>query len=221
LSGGMKRRLCVGISLIGESPVLLLDEPTSGMDLGSRHVIATILEKYKQSKTVLLTTHYMDEADLLGDHIAIMVKGHLKCAGTSEDLKSRFQAGYLLSVDFSVRQNIHVAAQLSGGMKRRLCVGISLIGESPVLLLDEPTSGMDLGSRHVIATILEKYKQSKTILLTTHYMDEADLLGDHIAIMVKGQLKCAGTSEDLKSRFQAGYLLSVDFSYCQFFSVYR
>jgi ATP-binding cassette subfamily A (ABC1) protein 3 len=72
---------------------------------------------------------------------------------------------------------------LSGGMKRKLCVAMSLIGGSRVILLDEPSAGMDPEARHDVQKLLEKTKRNKTILLTTHYMDEADLLGDRIAIM--------------------------------------
>ncbi|CAG9539480.1 unnamed protein product [Cercopithifilaria johnstoni] len=103
-----------------------------------------------------------------------------------------------------------IAKKLSGGMKRKLCVGISLVGGRRVILLDEPTAGMDPASRQVVFQLLQRYKHERTILLTTHCMDEADLLGDRIAIMVKGRLICAGTSEFLKNRFGTGYLLSID-----------
>ncbi|TKR64154.1 hypothetical protein L596_024736 [Steinernema carpocapsae] len=105
-----------------------------------------------------------------------------------------------------------LARNLSGGMKRKLCVGMSLIGGSRVVLLDEPTAGMDPGARHTISELLERNKRDRTILLTTHYMDEADRLGDRIAIMVKGRLECLGSPEFLKRRFGAGYILSIDVS---------
>lgn len=94
-------------------------------------------------------------------------------------------------------------------MKRKLCVAMSLIGDSKVILLDEPTAGMDPEARHDVRTLLEKAKKSRTILLTTHYMDEADLLGDRIAIMVKGRMVCNGSPEFLKHRFGTGYVLTV------------
>ncbi|KAM3727280.1 ABC transporter ced-7 [Dirofilaria immitis] len=103
-----------------------------------------------------------------------------------------------------------VAGKLSGGMKRKLCVGISLVGGRRIVLLDEPTAGMDPASRQAVVELLQRYKHERTILLTTHCMDEADLLGDRIAIMVRGRLFCAGTSEFLKNRFGTGYLLSID-----------
>uniref|UniRef100_A0A667I5F0 ABC transporter domain-containing protein n=1 Tax=Lynx canadensis TaxID=61383 RepID=A0A667I5F0_LYNCA len=94
---------------------------------------------------------------------------------------------------------------LSGGMKRRLSVIIALIGGSQVVILDEPTSGMDPVSRRATWDVLQQYKEDHTILLTTHYMDEADILGDRIAIMVKGSLRCCGSSVFLKKIYGVGY----------------
>eukprot|EP00056_Hartaetosiga_gracilis_P010708 m.159480 g.159480 ORF g.159480 m.159480 type:complete len:1802 (+) comp13370_c0_seq2:43-5448(+) len=100
----------------------------------------------------------------------------------------------------------HVAAaSLSGGMKRKLSVGVALIGGSKVVILDEPTSGMDPGARRKTWDLLNKYKSGRTILLTTHFLDEADLLGDRIAIMADGVIECCGTSAFLKSKYGEGY----------------
>jgi len=70
-----------------------------------------------------------------------------------------------------------------------------------VVILDEPTSGMDPAARRETWDILQKYKEGRTIVLTTHFMDEADLLGDRIAIMAEGTVKCCGTSHFLKKRY--------------------
>ncbi|XP_076997701.1 phospholipid-transporting ATPase ABCA3-like isoform X2 [Tamandua tetradactyla] len=112
---------------------------------------------------------------------------------------------YLLST-FNLREKRDAFSQsLTGGMKRKLSVIIALIGDSKVLILDEPTSGMDLVSRRTTWDLLQRYKQNRTILLTTQYMDEADVLGDRIAIMVKGTLQCCGSSVFLKQIYGAGY----------------
>uniref|UniRef100_A0A1I7S9H8 ABC transporter domain-containing protein n=1 Tax=Bursaphelenchus xylophilus TaxID=6326 RepID=A0A1I7S9H8_BURXY len=102
-----------------------------------------------------------------------------------------------------------LAANLSGGMKRKLCVAMALVGESRVVLLDEPTAGMDPTARRQIGDILEKFKQDRTIILTTHYMDEADSLSDRILIMVKGKVICSGSPEFLKARFGTGFILTI------------
>ncbi|OUC49476.1 ABC transporter, ATP-binding protein [Trichinella nativa] len=119
-----------------------------------------------------------------------------------------------------------LADHLSGGMKRKLCVAIALIGGSElslfreVVLLDEPTTGMDPRARHDAWQLLLEEKQYRTMLLTTHFMEEADLLGDRIAVLSNGTLQCCGTSFFLKRQFVAivlqtgdGYRLKVIFKY--------
>ncbi|KUF95975.1 ABC transporter A family member 1 [Phytophthora nicotianae] len=98
---------------------------------------------------------------------------------------------------------------LSGGMKRKLSVAISLLGDSALVFLDEPTSGMDPYSRRSVWDILQNNRNGRVMVLTTHFMDEADILGDRIAIMAECELRCSGSSLFLKNRFGAGYNLTV------------
>uniref|UniRef100_A0A8C8YCH4 ABC transporter domain-containing protein n=1 Tax=Panthera leo TaxID=9689 RepID=A0A8C8YCH4_PANLE len=98
---------------------------------------------------------------------------------------------------------------LSGGLRRKLSIGIALIAGSKVLMLDEPTSGMDAVSRRAIWDLLQQHKSQRTVLLTTHFMDEADLLGDRVAIMAKGELQCCGSSLFLKQKYGAGYYMTL------------
>ncbi len=99
------------------------------------------------------------------------------------------------------------AGQLSGGMKRRLSIAIALLGQCPIILLDEPTTGLDVGSRREVWKILEKIRSSgqHCVILTTHAMEEADALATRIGIMVKGGLRCLGSPVHLKTRFGDGY----------------
>ncbi|ETK86251.1 hypothetical protein F441_09243 [Phytophthora nicotianae CJ01A1] len=97
------------------------------------------------------------------------------------------------------------AGSLSGGMKRKLSVAICLLGDSSLVFLDEPTSGMDPYSRRSTWEILLNNRANRVMVLTTHFMDEADILGDRIAIMAEGQLRCCGSSLFLKNRYGAGY----------------
>ncbi|KAI8797159.1 ATP-binding cassette sub-family A member 3 [Biomphalaria glabrata] len=94
---------------------------------------------------------------------------------------------------------------LSGGMKRKLSVCIALIGNSKVVFLDEPSSGLDPKARRNIWTVLQKNRAGRTMVLSTHFMDEADHLGDRIAIMSEGVVKCCGSSLFLKKKYGAGY----------------
>ncbi|GMF13570.1 unnamed protein product [Phytophthora lilii] len=98
---------------------------------------------------------------------------------------------------------------LSGGMKRKLSVAVSLLGDSSLVFLDEPTSGMDPYSRRSTWEILLNNRNDRVMVLTTHFMDEADILGDRIAIMAEGEMRCCGSSLFLKNRFGAGYNLTL------------
>lgn len=93
------------------------------------------------------------------------------------------------------------AATLSGGSKRKLQVGIALLADSRVVLLDEPSSGVDPASRQALWAILLASKADRALLLTTHFLDEADALADRVAILREGALAAAGTSLELKARF--------------------
>ncbi|CAG9322388.1 unnamed protein product [Blepharisma stoltei] len=98
---------------------------------------------------------------------------------------------------------------LSGGQKRKLSLAIALIADSPIVLLDEPTSGMDLTARRNMWDMLKKNKSSRIVILTTHYMQEADILADRIAILSNGKLRCCGSSLFLKGRYGVGYYLTL------------
>ncbi|XP_030852675.1 phospholipid-transporting ATPase ABCA1 [Strongylocentrotus purpuratus] len=99
------------------------------------------------------------------------------------------------------------SANLSGGMKRKLSIAIAFMAGSKTVILDEPTAGVDPYARREIWDLLSKYKTGRTIIMSTHHMDEADILGDRIAIIAKGKLRCCGSSLFLKSHFGSGYYL--------------
>ncbi|KAK7317242.1 hypothetical protein RJT34_01301 [Clitoria ternatea] len=103
------------------------------------------------------------------------------------------------------------AGSYSGGMKRRLSVAIALIGDPKLVILDEPTTGMDPITRRHVWDIIENAKRGRAIILTTHSMEEADILSDRIGIMAKGRLRCIGTSIRLKSRFGTGFIANISF----------
>uniref|UniRef100_A0A3B3V8X0 P-type phospholipid transporter n=1 Tax=Poecilia latipinna TaxID=48699 RepID=A0A3B3V8X0_9TELE len=102
-----------------------------------------------------------------------------------------------------------LAKNLSGGMQRKLSVAIAFVGGSKIVILDEPTAGVDPYARRGIWELLLKYKQGRTIILSTHHMDEADILGDRIAIISQGKMQCCGSSLFLKKCFGSGYYLTL------------
>ena len=89
LSGGWQRKVSIAISLINDPEILFLDEPTLGLDVIARKELWTVIEKLKGKITIILTTHYMEEAEKLSDRIGIMKEGHLLAVGTVEELNRK------------------------------------------------------------------------------------------------------------------------------------
>lgn len=129
--------------------------------------------------------------------------------GMTSEEKIRAESTGLLDELLLTGAENQEAAYLSGGEKRKLSIAISFIGDSKIILLDEPTSGMDMSSRRTVWRMLKKNKTDRIVILTTHYMDEADYLGDRIAIMAKGKIVCLGSSFFLKREVGEGYHLAL------------
>uniref|UniRef100_Q8IUA7-4 Isoform 4 of ATP-binding cassette sub-family A member 9 n=1 Tax=Homo sapiens TaxID=9606 RepID=Q8IUA7-4 len=102
-----------------------------------------------------------------------------------------------------------LAQNLSGGQNRKLTFGIAILGDPQVLLLDEPTAGLDPLSRHRIWNLLKEGKSDRVILFSTQFIDEADILADRKVFISNGKLKCAGSSLFLKKKWGIGYHLSL------------
>ncbi|ORX83600.1 hypothetical protein BCR32DRAFT_291916 [Anaeromyces robustus] len=131
------------------------------------------------------------------------IKGAKSCPELDDILINRLKAVQLYTVKDAR------AETYSGGMKRRLSMIIATIGDPNVILLDEPTTGMDPVNRRYVWQFIEKFKKDRCILLTTHSMEEADALGDDIVIMSTGTIKAIGNSIHLKNKFGNGYRISV------------
>ena len=109
-----------------------------------------------------------------------------------------------LARQFSLDSILHrKAGKLSGGWQRRLSIAMALIGEPEILFLDEPTLGLDVIARHELWEVINSLKKKVTIILTTHYMEEAETLSDRIGIMKNGRLLSVGTAEELKIKAKA------------------
>lgn len=102
-SGGMKRKLSLAIALIGNPPLLLLDEPSAAVDAAAKRHLWRIVKARGGGQTVLLTTHSMEEAEALSDRLAIQVRGRLRCVGTPDHIKQTHGAGYQLELIFPAR----------------------------------------------------------------------------------------------------------------------
>ncbi|NWR42116.1 ABC8B protein, partial [Regulus satrapa] len=104
------------------------------------------------------------------------------------------------------------AEKLSGGQKRKLSIGIAMLGNPQVLLLDEPTAGLDPLSRHQVWSLLREQRAGRVILFSTQFMDEADILADRKAFISHGRLKCVGSSLFLKKKWGICYHLRIHVS---------
>lgn len=93
--------------------IVILDEPTSGMDPEARRVIWDLLLELRNDRTILLTTHFMEEADILGDRIAIMAEGEIECVGSPVFLKNRFGTGYTLKLATTLTPNANAILELT------------------------------------------------------------------------------------------------------------
>lgn len=124
--------------------------------------------------------------------------------------QARQTAGELLEMLGLVNRASDKVKKLSGGMKRRLSIAMALISDPDVLFLDEPTLGLDAQSRRAIWTHIEELKGSKTILHTTHYLEEADALADRIAIIDEGNVIASGSPEELKHSISDGQTMSIE-----------
>lgn len=115
---------------------------------------------------------------------------------SKEDAKKRIiEVVEELSLEDVLKQK---AGTLSGGWQRRLSIAMGLITNPKILFLDEPTLGLDVIARRELWNIIKRLKGKMTIILTTHYLEEAEAICDRIGIMVKGDLKALGTVEELK-----------------------
>ncbi len=119
LSGGMKRRLTIARALVNDPRILLLDEPTTGLDPQARHILWDRLFRLKeQGTTLVLTTHYMDEAEQLCDRLVVVDKGTIMAQGSPAELIRQYSSREVLEVRFGSDRNAAVAETLAGAGER-------------------------------------------------------------------------------------------------------
>ncbi|XP_037937487.1 ATP-binding cassette sub-family A member 3-like [Teleopsis dalmanni] len=176
--------------------------PTAGSAIINGFDIRENIEGARSSLGICPQHNVLFDDITVADHIEFFsrLKG-LSGKAVKEEVKY-----YLELIQLEDKANV-VSSKLSGGMKRKLSVCCALCGDTKVVLCDEPSSGMDPAARRQMWDLLQTEKIGRTILLTTHFMDEADVLGDRIAIMCGGELKCLGTSFFLKKKYGSGYHL--------------
>ncbi|XP_065364636.1 phospholipid-transporting ATPase ABCA3-like isoform X2 [Calliphora vicina] len=176
--------------------------PTAGTAIINGSDIRTNIEGARMSLGVCPQHNVLFDDLTVAEHLTFFSR--LKGL-EGEDIKREVDK-YVKMIELEDKANV-ASKKLSGGMKRKLSVCCALTGNTKVVLCDEPSSGMDPSARRQLWDLLQGEKVGRTILLTTHFMDEADVLGDRIAIMCDGELKCHGTSFFLKKKYGSGYRL--------------
>lgn len=176
--------------------------PTSGTAILNGSDIRTNISGARMSLGICPQHNVLFDEMSVADHIRFFtrIKGLSNAEVEVEVVK------YLKLIQLEDKANAP-SSTLSGGMKRKLSACCALSGNTKVVLFDEPSSGMDPAARRQLWDMLLKEKAGRTILLTTHFMDEADVLGDRIAIMCDGELRCYGTTFFLKKYYGCGYKL--------------
>ena len=130
------------------------------------------------------------------ENLALIGKIH---GMSSDEVKRR--SGELLGVMGLMERGKDRVGKFSGGMKRRLSIAMAMVHDPPILFLDEPTLGLDPQARRATWEHIAQLKERKTILLTTHYMEEADFLSDKVAIIDEGKIVAMGMPRELKANF--------------------
>jgi len=134
---------------------------------------------------------------------------HFKIYSGIKGVKDENFEQWIKEIDLVGKEHYEVQ-KMSGGQKRKLSIGLALIGNPKYVFLDEPTTGLDPLSRRKIWNLLLKIKKDRVIFITTHYMDEADIIADGKLILNKGKIRCLGSSVYLKNHFQMKYSLEVE-----------
>ncbi|XP_035533108.1 ATP-binding cassette sub-family A member 12 [Morone saxatilis] len=150
--------------------------------------------------------------DVLFDHMTtkehLLLYGQIKAPQWSRR-ELREQVRMILEETGMYAHRHKRVGTLSGGMKRKLSISIAFIGGSRLVVLDEPTTGVDPCSRRSIWDIVIQHKKNRTIIMSTHHLDEAEVLSDRIAFLERGGLKCCGSPFHLKDKLGQGYKLTL------------
>ncbi|CAN0051014.1 unnamed protein product [Ectocarpus sp. 4 AP-2014] len=177
---------------------------TSGDALVWGHSVRDNLHKVRQSIGICPQHDALMPLLTAREHMEM----YMDIKGMRADLKGPLVTKKLREVGLLEKEHTP-SMNLSGGQKRKLSVALALTGSPALCILDEPTSGMDPYSRRFTWDLLRRGRAGRCTLLSTHFMEEADHLGDRVAMLRKGKLRCAGSPLFLKSRFGLGYKLTL------------
>ncbi|XP_055968962.1 phospholipid-transporting ATPase ABCA7 [Sorex fumeus] len=178
--------------------------PTGGSAFILGHDIQSSMEAIRPYLGICPQYNVLFDRLTVAEHVWFY--GRLK--GLSASTLRLEQSRLLGDVGLTLKYNTETR-HLSGGMQRKLSVAIAFVGGSKVVFLDEPTAGVDPASRRSIWELLLKYREGRALILSTHHLDEAELLGDRVAIMAAGRLCCCGSPLFLRRHLGSGYYLTL------------
>jgi len=145
--------------------------------------------------------------DLLNAYETLWFYGRIRCSMPEQALSSRIHT-LIDEVGLTLYAN-RPCGTYSGGNRRKLSLALALIGDPKVLFLDEPSTGMDPEARRSMWDVIAKLSASRSVVLTTHSMEECEALCTRIGIMTAGRLRCIGSNQHLKSKFGAEYQIEI------------
>nr|XP_014344924.1 PREDICTED: uncharacterized protein LOC102366091 [Latimeria chalumnae] len=194
----------------GESMLTGLFSYSSGSIFVDGKDIQTDLDSIRKSMGVCMQYDVLFGYLTIEEHL--LLYGHMKAPHWSKQKLQQEMENTLKETGLYAHRHKRVDA-LSGGMRRKLSLCIAFIGGSKTVILDEPTTGVDPCSRRSIWDIIIRNKKERTIVLSTHHLDEAEVLSDRIAFLERGGLKCSGSPFYLKETFKQGYNLTLTKKY--------
>ena len=182
--------------------------PTNGQISIAGH---NVLEEFEEARKLI---GYCPQHDAIFD--LMTVEEHLwfysKIKGVPAHRREQVVEDAIVQLNLSEHRE-KPAGTLSGGNKRKLSVGIAIVGNPPIILLDEPSAGMDPEARRFMWSVVEKISQrdkKSAVILTTHSMEEAEALSTKMGIMVRGGIfRCYGSSQHIKNKFATGYEIEI------------
>lgn len=183
----------LGVNGAGKTTIIkmlsCLSKPTSGDATIMGYSILTDSQKIKE------ITNVSPQETAIAPNLS--VRENLEMIAGIYGIKNFSETSKVISKLGLSEVQTQKAKTLSGGWQRRLSIAMALISEPQILFLDEPTLGLDVLARHELWSVINGLKGKVTMILTTHYMEEAEALSDRIGIMANGSLKVVGTSTEL------------------------